>query len=252
MWAISGWHQPLYDATHNYAFRFATGVLSLNSTATDTIHGALTQVRHGQVQQGLWWGRCTQVDDASVWDPPAVPAIQLDPGDPFTVGRAYRETDLAILEWGTQIIGLDLYDFQKAPRNGTTWLSMLLARYPRVLFITEQALPDIYHVIVPTYIIEGTPGTVNGPVWLHQYLCPGSECLLQLNNFPMSTPAARTSEIAAMGYTPIAFYQSSLTENTRATSRCHELGETEISRFRTRRPEVTWRSRQFHGRPAIR
>ena len=251
MWAISGWHQPAYSSSHNYAFRFATGVLSLNSTATDTIRGALTQVRDDQMRQGLWWGRCTQVDDAVVWDPPAVPTIQLDPDDPYTAGLAYDEADLAILEWGTQIIGLDLYDFQTMPRNGSRWLNILNARYPRTLFITEQALPDIYHVLAPTYIIQGG-GAVNGPTWLYHYICPGSECVLQLNSFGVLTAAARSTQVAAMGYTPIAFYETTLTENTRAGGRWLELGETAISQFRTKKPDLMWRSRAFRGRGVIR
>ncbi len=234
IWALSGWHPPAFNLSHNYPFRFATGIFDsdMNSTAQNSVRPALERIRHGGMQQGLWWGRCTQTNDSKVWDDPQDPAVNIDLSNPTTIALALAESDLAVLEWGSKVIGLDAYDFTN-PGDGVRWLQMLKARYPRTLLITEIALPDIYHVIAPTYIIETPqtpPGAVTRPYWLHHYINPGNECHLQFL-YAVNGQATRTSAVADMGYTPTTGYLAAITPGTRASIRWQELGESAISEF---------------------
>jgi len=253
IWALSGWHPPAFNLSHNYPFRFATGIFDadMNSTAQNSVHPALERIRHGGLQQGLWWGRCTQTNNSSDWKEPQDPAVFIDLSNPTTIALALAESDLAVLEWGSTVIGLDAYAFTN-PGDGVRWLQILKARYPRALLITEIALPDIYHVIAPTYIIEPFPqGSYTRPYWLHHYINPGSECHLQFD-YDAGDQAIRTTEVADMGFTPCTGYLAAISAGTRAVDRWSELGEVSITSYDTAIAGHTSRDRDKLQRAMIR
>ena len=238
IWALSGWHSG--GCQGNYPFRFATGLLELNDVAKNSIAPAMKRIRDGGMQQGFWWGLAAYPENSSMWDQAPCGSTVIDPDDHETVAKAYAELDLAVTQWGANLIGLDAFGFEK-PAHAFRWLQMLKARYPNVLFVTEQALPDYLHVLAPTYIIEQPAGTQANPFWLHQFINPGGECWLQLDAYepsgqPAKTARQRTDEVAAMGYTPVSgFFQTggsnALAVGLRAADRWTELGESAIAGY---------------------
>lgn len=235
-WALSGFHSG--DCQGNYPHRFATGVLELNDVAQSTVAAAFKRIRDAGMQQGFWWGLSAYPERASVWDQAPCGADTIDPDNATLVQRAYAELDIAVKQWGAQLIGLDAFGFDR-PGHGYRWLSMLKARYPGVMFVTEMSLPDYLHVLAPTYIIETPRGTMANPFWLHQFINPGSECWLQLEAFqpdnqPTKTALQRTNEVAAMGFTPMSSFfgaDESIASNLRAADRWTELGESAIADY---------------------
>lgn len=251
IWAWSGWHS---DEGFNYAFRFATGVLSLNSTATDSVQPACRRIRAGTelqeptqkitrpMQFGLWWGRCTGLDTSTNWEAPTQEPLDID--DPADRATCFAEMDLAVFDWRAQMIGLDAYALLERPGDGYRWLETLKARYPRVLLITEQALPDVYHILAPTYNIEAVKGDIKEPYWLQQFINPGSECFQQFNEPPQGqSPASRASQLSGMGFTVISGFFTATNENTRALGRWKELGESAISEYAQPHGRTSWRDR---------
>lgn len=89
-------------------------------------------------------------------------------------------------------------------------------------------------VFAPTYFIEGSVGSVQVPFWIPCYLNPGSEYLVQINGLPAGvSQAERADELANLGMTTVAAWNSTLAIGVRATPRWPELGESAIPGFRS-------------------
>ena len=229
--------------------------------ATGTIQPALRRIRegteqYGKMQQGLWWGRCVEVDlPLTWWDGPT--GFQMDPDNPELTGAAFKEADIAVFDWGTKVLGLDQFVWSNKPYDGYRWLQMLKARYPRVLFVTEQALPDYLHTLVPTFVTEDRVGDLFGPMWLREYLNPGGETWVQIfGPLQSQTFADRVSQVAGWGMDTLAgFFGPSFVAhpNTRAALRSTDLGEVAISEYRRAIGGLQgWRDRDFRNRLVVR
>ncbi len=235
IWALSGFDTVTEGPPNNvgdFDPRFATGVETLDivgdGVGPTTIRQAMREARDA-MQIGLYWGHACRVPDSDTWSNLA--RHEFDPSSSSDVSRMRRELNLVVKVWKAQVVGLDEFTLGAvSPGQGAAWLRDMQSHYPHTLFITERALPDVLHVICPTYLIDEdeTTGTVLSPYWLMHYINPGSEYIVQNNKG--SGQVARALQLASDGFTPISGWTVTL-DPTRATPRWSELGEWPIPGF---------------------
>jgi len=204
------------------------------SVGPDTVRPAVRESRDA-VQFGLWWGESCKVPESDTWSDGS--RHNLDPTNASDRSRMFEELDVAVQIWHAQVIGLDAYGLASTnPGRSVEWLRALQRRYARVLFITEENLPDFLHVVAPTYRDEGTFEAVQSAAWIVQYVNPGAEYLMQ--TVSGEDQPETVDRFCRLGYTAIGGWSDPLGGSgllVRALHRWREIGERAVPGFDTGR-----------------
>ncbi len=200
IWNPSGLYANTASSKAPFPPRFMTRMLEVPAQAS-----SLDQLRTlgTKMDVGYWWGVSTLLDPA--WDPKNL--RPLNPNDPKDVAAGFAELDMAA-SLNARTLGLDAF-LSAGPPASYQWLRMMKERQPNMRFLTEDALPDVFHVLAPTWAYAKD---LRGPKVLADFLIPGHETWggIMFNTYPgpKMSRAQREAEIervAALGFVPVVF-----------------------------------------------
>lgn len=179
--APSGWHDTVKAL--NYAFRMCSGIPELGPPASTTIGPAIAALKAADPRHRFywWWGNCTLAEKSTVWDgDPVGNEASMSPSDTALIAKANLESDLALTVWKGDGIGMDVFGYNQ-PWMGVARLQQLKARHPGKRFYGEQGMPHWLVRLMGTYIIENTVGSIDRPMHLINFMCPGAEIIIQVS-----------------------------------------------------------------------